>query len=227
MLRAFTRSQHCFLSQILSSLLPPQLESVELAEMTNKAGISMLNDGPPHKRRRTLHNRKSPKYQPNFQSTATSVSLTDPSLASTSSTNVVDEKKSVRKKETDQRIKREEMSHHLTKAPTIKTTADRCCTDYLSDEWRPDFRSTYPLAKALERRRVLVDYIHFVKRVNARKDRVETVHKRPSVLQPQTIEDLEKEIEKCSQELDNLSRKRDENLNVKKDLMTRYKSLYK
>lgn len=128
----------------------------------------------------------------------------------------------MRKKETDQR---KEPFHQTPRA--IKTTVDRRCTDYLSDEWHPDFRSTYPLAKALERRRVLVDYIHLVKRVNARKDRVEMVQKRPSVHQPQTIEDLEKEIEKCNQEMDSISRKRDENIHVKKDLMSRYKSLYK
>jgi hypothetical protein len=174
-----------------------------------------LADAPPHKRRRTHHNRKSPKTQETPVVPA-SVDLLTPA------TNPRREKKpagGVRKKEASgERVG--------GKRDNGQPSTDRC-TDYMSDRWRPDFRSTYPLSKALERRRVLVDYIHLVKRINASKDKVEVPQKRPSVLQPQTIEDLEKEIDKCSQELNMLTHKRDENTEVKKNLMAKYKALYR
>lgn len=205
--------------------------------MTNKASLAPI-DGPPQKRRRTHHNRKSPKPTLTPQiivpvaetSTLASTNIPHPSSVSASSSSSFNhhqrrgtgEKKRSGNKKEDQR--RREEAPNLQ--PATKTVGDRC-SDYLSDEWKPEFRSTFPLAKALERRRVLVDYIHLVKRVSARKDKVETIQKRPSVLQPQTIEELEKEIDKCSHELDKLARKRDENSDLKKNLMSKYKTIYK
>jgi hypothetical protein len=188
--------------------------------MTNRSSMG-LTDGPPHKRRRTHHhNRKSPK--PPDSVPASSSSVVELITHTPSAINPRREKKpaggGARKKEASAG---ERVGGKRDDAPT-----DRC-TDYMADQWRPNFRSTYPLAKALERRRVLVDYIHLVKRINARKDKIEVPQKRPSVHQPQTIEDLEKEIEKCSQEMTMLTHKKDENLEVKKNLMAKYKALYR
>ncbi|KAI6192395.1 hypothetical protein M3Y97_00332800 [Aphelenchoides bicaudatus] len=179
--------------------------------MTNRSNFAAA-EGPPYKRRRTNFNRKSPKPAQESSVQASSESLINP--------NARREKKpgsSLRKKEAEQQrgVKRED---------ALQT--DRC-KNFMEDGWTPDFRSTYPLSKALERRRVLVDYIHLVKRINIRKDRIEAPQKRPSVLQPQTIEELEKEINKCTQELDMLTHKRDENQEAKKNLMAKYKALYR
>ncbi|KAI6217931.1 hypothetical protein M3Y99_01742900 [Aphelenchoides fujianensis] len=76
------------------------------------------------------------------------------------------------------------------------------CTDIFSEKWAPEFKSTYPLSKALERRKVLVEYIQLVKRCRARVDKVESPPKRNVVTQPQTMEELEREVEKCDLELE-------------------------
>lgn len=154
------------------------------------------------------------------------------------------------------------------------------CTDIFSEKWVPEFKSTYPLSKALgessfcfsptsvkpikmesfgsrpvfravckrpftpfpcpadlfssidrsansERRKVLVEYIQLVKRCRARVDKVESPPKRNVVTQPQTMEELEREVEKCDQELEQVEKKREENANLRKDLTNRYKALYR
>ncbi|KAI6238778.1 hypothetical protein M3Y99_00659700 [Aphelenchoides fujianensis] len=101
------------------------------------------------------------------------------------------------------------------------------CTDIFSEKWAPEFKSTYPLSKALERRKVLVEYIQLVKRCRARVDKVESPPKRNVVTQPQTMEELEREVEKCDLELEQVEKKREENANLRKDLTNRYKALYR
>lgn len=174
----------------------------------------MVDVGPPNKRRRTHHSHRSPRTQQ--QTIVPSTEILPSSLNNSRQKKIPG---SSRKREPE---KREEVK------PALGQTDQRI--DYLTtdkDNWKPDFRSTFPLAKALERRRVLVDYIFLMKRLSVRKDNIDAPSKRLSIIQPQTIEELEKEIAKCHQELDTLAKKRDENADLKKNLMARYKALYK
>ncbi|KAI6197838.1 hypothetical protein M3Y94_01272700 [Aphelenchoides besseyi] len=204
------------------------------------AMASKTDDGPPEKRRRTAHPQKSPRVA------ATTNRQTIGTTRETKTENASDAnvtlkgKLTTSKKAADNRRTRPTAggakdeknakaaapatSKHVIEPP--KRQGPRC-TDYLSEKWEPEFQSTYPLVKALERRKVLVEYIQLVKRHRARSDRVESPPKRNVVVQPQTVSELEKEIEKCDQELVMLDQKKEENANLRKDLTSRYKALYR
>ncbi|KAI6174466.1 hypothetical protein M3Y98_01193300 [Aphelenchoides besseyi] len=203
------------------------------------AMASKTDDGPPEKRRRTAHLQKSPRVAANNRQTIGTTREIRTENASDS--NVTPKGKlTTPKKAADNRRNRptaggakdeknakavaSSNSQLVTEPP--KRQGPRC-TDYLSEKWQPEFQSTYPLSKALERRKVLVEYIQLVKRHRAQSDRVESPPKRNIVVQPQTVSELEKEIEKCDQELDMLEKKKEENANLRKDLTSRYKALYR
>ncbi|CAD5233817.1 unnamed protein product [Bursaphelenchus xylophilus] len=100
-------------------------------------------------------------------------------------------------------------------------------TDWFAENWKPNFRTSFPLANSLDRTRVLNEYIHLIQRYRARVDKVEASPKRVPNPQTQTIQELEKELEKCDAELDSLNKKRENTNETKKELMARYKALYR
>ncbi|CAD5230321.1 unnamed protein product [Bursaphelenchus okinawaensis] len=105
-------------------------------------------------------------------------------------------------------------------------TADEV-TDWFAENWKPNFRSTFPLIHSLERSKVLSEYLHLIQRYRARVDKVEASPKRLPNPQTQTVEELEKELEKCDAEIDLLNKKRENTNDHKKELMARYKALYR
>ena len=78
-----------------------------------------------------------------------------------------------------------------------------------------------------DRRTTLVEYIRFVKLCKVKADRVESPPKRHTAHQPQTLEELQREIEKCDEEIGTLEKRRDDNNEARKELTSRYKALYR